>query len=135
MSGQTLASEWVGKAESDYQAAIALARRRKNPLPGIVCFHCQQCAEKYLKAFLVLRGASFPKTHDLIAVKNLCCAIDPSFELTHNWLQSLEGYDVLIRYPGETPSLEDAQRALAAIKEVRQFARAKLGAAAIMREK
>jgi HEPN domain-containing protein len=30
-----------------------------------VCFHAQQCVEKYLKAFLVLEGIDFPKTHDI----------------------------------------------------------------------
>ena len=30
-----------------------------------VCFHAQQCVEKYLKAFLVLEGIDFPKAHDI----------------------------------------------------------------------
>jgi HEPN domain-containing protein len=42
--------EWVAKAEEDYLAALDLARRRKRPLWSGVCFHAQQCAEKYLKA-------------------------------------------------------------------------------------
>jgi HEPN domain-containing protein len=41
--------EWIRKAEEDYTAATVLARRRKHPTPSVVCFHCQQCAEKYLK--------------------------------------------------------------------------------------
>jgi HEPN domain-containing protein len=59
MSSQEM-REWVVKAETDYKAALALARRRKDPLPEVVCFHCQQCAEKYLKAFLIARGMPFP---------------------------------------------------------------------------
>jgi hypothetical protein len=39
-----LTAEWVAKAEADYDGAVALNRRRKNPLPDLVCFHCQQCA-------------------------------------------------------------------------------------------
>ena len=46
----SLLAEWVDKAEADYQSAVALGRRRKAPLPDIVCYHCQQCVEKYLKA-------------------------------------------------------------------------------------
>ena len=42
--------EWVKKAEEDYLAALDLARRRKVLLHNSVCFHCEQCAEKYLKA-------------------------------------------------------------------------------------
>jgi HEPN domain-containing protein len=30
-----------------------------------VCFHAQQCAEKYLKALLLQAGSEPPKTHDL----------------------------------------------------------------------
>jgi HEPN domain-containing protein len=48
--------EWTRKAEEDYIAAITLARLRKQPTPSTVSFHCQQCAEKYLKAFLVQQG-------------------------------------------------------------------------------
>jgi HEPN domain-containing protein len=126
MSGQEM-REWVVKAETDYKAALALARQRKNPLPEVVCFHCQQCAEKYLKAFLVSRGMPFPKTHDLIALKNLCAEQDSDFERIHDWLESLEGYDVAIRYPGETATIEDAREALAAMKEMRRFVRDRLG--------
>ncbi len=64
-----LTAEWVVKAEADFQGALALSRR-KNPLPDLVCFHCQQCAEKYLKAVLQEWGIPFPKTHvltDLLA--------------------------------------------------------------------
>lgn len=35
-----LTAEWVSKAEADYDGAVALARRRKKPLPDLVCFHC-----------------------------------------------------------------------------------------------
>ena len=45
---------WVAKAEQDFQAATFLAGKRKKPVPEIVCFHCQQAAEKYLKGYSVL---------------------------------------------------------------------------------
>jgi hypothetical protein len=38
-------SEWVKKAEDNYVSAVALARRRSQPVPDIVCNQCQQCAE------------------------------------------------------------------------------------------
>jgi hypothetical protein len=40
--------DWIDKAEHDYLASVDLARRRKLPLHDMVCFHCQQAAEKYL---------------------------------------------------------------------------------------
>lgn len=48
MSTPDEAQEWVAKAEEDYAGAVALKRSRKAHLPNLVCFHAQQCAEKYL---------------------------------------------------------------------------------------
>ncbi len=55
---------WVRKAEDDWDAACELAARSP-PLRDAVCFHCQQAAEKYLKALLQEKGGAIPKTHDL----------------------------------------------------------------------
>jgi HEPN domain len=56
--------EWVKKAEEDYVLAKH-GRRSKVPVHGGVCFHCQQCAEKYLKGLMEELGLAVPKTHDL----------------------------------------------------------------------
>jgi hypothetical protein len=56
--------EWVGKAESDFQLAATIARGAK-PFHDQLCFHCQQSAEKYLKALLEELGSSVPRTHVL----------------------------------------------------------------------
>ncbi len=42
---------WIQKAEDDYEAGMLLMQAR-SPITWIVCFHMQQCAEKYLKGFL-----------------------------------------------------------------------------------
>lgn len=47
-----LTLEWVTKAEGDYLTAVREARIRKSPNYDAVCFHSQQAAEKYLKAYL-----------------------------------------------------------------------------------
>lgn len=62
---------WVTRAEEDFALAQA-ALRRKQPLVSGACFHAQQCAEKYMKALLISKGADFPKTHDLLLLNNLC---------------------------------------------------------------
>lgn len=43
--------EWVNKAEGDFATALREGRVRKNPNYDAWCFHAQQCAEEYLKAF------------------------------------------------------------------------------------
>ena len=46
-----LTLEWAQKAERDY-AAIALHQQAKSPDFDLICFHAQQCIEKYLKAWM-----------------------------------------------------------------------------------
>ena len=57
-----LTAQWVRKAESDFAVAETLARG-KEPHHDEVCFHAQQCSEKYLKALLEELGLSVPRTH------------------------------------------------------------------------
>jgi HEPN domain-containing protein len=57
--------EWVDKAEADFAAARLVRRSRKKHSRDIVCFHLQQCVEKYLKARLEEAAIVFPRTHDL----------------------------------------------------------------------
>ena len=56
---------WTEKAEHDFLAAEHSLELAEQGLTDIVCYHCQQCAEKYLKALLLYRGVAFPRTHDL----------------------------------------------------------------------
>ncbi len=51
-SMKLLTREWIDKAEGDFATASREIRVRKSPNYDAVCFHAQQCAEKYLKALL-----------------------------------------------------------------------------------
>lgn len=62
-----LTREWVRKAEADYRLALKIARGRE-PFHDQQCFHCQQAAEKYLKALLEELGQPIQRTHQLIDV-------------------------------------------------------------------
>lgn len=119
-------TEWVAKAEMDYESALDLARRRAQPLPDKVAYDCAQCAEKYLKAFLIRHKHIFRRRHDLIELKNLCLDLDPDFRLIHESLATLNLWSSEIRYPGVSATVEEARDALNAIKQVRKFVRAKL---------
>ncbi|MCU0786065.1 MAG: HEPN domain-containing protein [Verrucomicrobia bacterium] len=74
-----LTRDWIRKAENDFKVAVQVMGRRKDPVPDAVCFHCQQCVEKYLKARLVEAGLSFPKSHDLFLLVNLVGAVEPKW--------------------------------------------------------
>lgn len=119
--------DWVEKAEANYWSALYLAKRRKNPVPDVICNQCQQCAEKYLKALLVRYQVAFPKIHDLLQLEGLARTVDPDARLIHNELKLLNWYSVEIRYPGTNATVKEAKEAIQAMKAVREFVRAKLG--------
>jgi HEPN domain-containing protein len=121
-------AEWVTKAEGDFATAGRELRARKSPNYDAVCFHCQQCAEKYLKAVLQENDKHIPKIHNLIELMLLCEEIDSSFEMLRADLVTMERYAVRGRYPGETAEKDDAQAAYAAAGIVRKFVKQKLGA-------
>lgn len=122
-----ITAEWVRKAEDDYAAALYLSRKRESPVPSIVCFHCQQCAEKYLKALLVEEDIRFPKTHDLLALLKLLMRVAPFLVSFRDKLEPLNDYAVEFRYPDETATKEDAKTALANCRDVRAEVRRSLG--------
>lgn len=124
---ESLVDEWVEKAEADYEAARDLHRRRVWPLPDIVCYHCQQCAEKYLKALLVAKGASPPRIHDLVELTYRCAQYDASMARLMPAVTTLDAYGVEERYPGMSATKQDAQEALGACRRVRTDVRSNLG--------
>ena len=71
-----LTAQWVRKAEDDIVGARSL-EQSKPPLNDLICFHCQQSAEKYLKA-LVQESGSRSATHILTT----CSTSDFSFRAT-----------------------------------------------------
>jgi len=44
--------QWVQKAENDFQSAVYLLKLGKKCPTDTVCFHAEQCVEKYLKAIV-----------------------------------------------------------------------------------
>ena len=120
-------TEWIKKAEDNYQSALALVRRRTHPVPDVVCNQCQQCIEKYQKALLARHGVTFMKTHDLVQLEDLIATVDPDIRLIHAHLLHLNPYGIDIRYPGADATPADARNAIAAMKVARKLLRSKLG--------
>jgi HEPN domain-containing protein len=118
-----LTGEWVEKAEGDLATAKREIRVRKAPNFDAVCFHAQQCAEKYLKALLQEAEIPFGKTHHLIVLLDLLLRDSSTWELFRPQLQSLNAYSVSIRYPGETADRTAAREALDLSIAIRNEAR------------
>jgi HEPN domain-containing protein len=119
--------EWIEKAEGDFQSAQRELRARKAPNYDAACFHAQQCAEKYLKAFLVQHNLLFRPIHDLEVLLGLIVPVSPEFEFARDLLLLLNDYAVNIRYPGELATRDEARTAVKAMRTVRAFIRSKLG--------
>ena len=113
-----LVGEWVEKALGDFNVAQRELRVRRAPNYDACCFHAQQSAEKYLKAFLVSQKVDPPRTHNLIDLLKLCLARDETYELIRSALELLNAYAVDIRYPGESATKEEARDAVKAMKQV-----------------
>jgi HEPN domain-containing protein len=122
-----LTLEWVKKAEEDFSAIEQLFFYGKKPLYSIVCFHAQQCVEKYLKAYLTEINIEFEKTHRLTPLLDLCLPTQPGWDLQRDALKVLTGFAVLFRYPFEVQvDRKDAQNAVEITQEIRTMIRAEL---------
>src|SRR5437879_6019746 len=123
---QRQTAQWVLKAEEDWSAACDLAARTP-PLRDIACFHCQQSAEKYVKALLQESGASVPKTHDLKQLLELVLPHDNTLARLRRILVSLSQYAVGYRYPAMRATSRQMVAALRHAGQVRQECRQRLG--------
>jgi len=124
MTNRDLIQAWLDKAASDLRNAEIVLASGNNDLPtDTVCFHCQQAAEKYLKAFLTSRNTPFPPSHNLSDLIAIAAKVNPDFALILEKAESLSPYAVSIRYPDDywMPTLSEAQEALATAREIKQF--------------
>ena len=114
-----LTSEWIDKAEGDYATAGRELDVDLRPNYDAVCFHAQQTAEKYLKAFLQENRTPFPKTHSLIELLELCLPLDGELETLRADLIRLGRYAVRYRYPGVIAQKGEAKTAYETVTAVR----------------
>ena len=114
---------WFAKASADLEMAQrALGPDR--PFPDMACFHAQQCAEKYLKGYLVAHDVPFRFVHDLAYLTRLCTGLDSSFEDLTPAAKFLNVYIATTRYPAETdpePDIEAAQEAIRRAQQIADF--------------
>ncbi|MFI5265035.1 MAG: HEPN domain-containing protein [Candidatus Kapaibacterium sp.] len=119
--------EWVVRAEEDYRVARRESRVQDEPSYTAVSFHSQQCAEKYIKAFLQEHNIPIVKTHDLVYLLELLLPLRPLWSVYRSSLELLVSYAVDTRYPGTEVTKEEALRALSISKEIRDVIRTELG--------
>ena len=99
------ATEWVEFAERDYEASLLLAKSHNPPLE-IIAYHCQQTAEKYLKAFLIENDQPVLFIHDLGKLNSECRKILPDLSVIQNICERLTPFGTVTRYPGSSMKVE-----------------------------
>lgn len=97
--------EWLDKAERDIKSAKILKEHECGN--DVVAFHCQQAAEKLMKAYLIVKGQGLASTHSLIYLCKLCEKTDSEFKKYIRDCGFLNQYYIETRYPADTPLIID----------------------------
>jgi HEPN domain-containing protein len=126
-----LVRAWLLRASHDLASARKLAAG-DDPLLDTAIYHCQQAAEKTLKALLVFRDQRFPKTHDLALLLKLAVVVEPRIGAPLSDPDRLTEYGTAFRYPGDAiaPDRAEFERALADAEAVYRLALSLIPAAA-----
>jgi HEPN domain-containing protein len=99
------AKAWMVKAWRDLETARRAATGEP-PFYDVAVYHCQQAAEKAVKAFLVHHGKPYEKTHDIEVLTDLACEIDSNFSKLADAADALTPYATRFRYPNATFAVE-----------------------------
>ena len=120
--------QWLHKANHDLRSAALLISGDVEPLLDTAVYHCQQAAEKVLKAYLTAHGVVFSKIHLLSPILSLCTDIDSYFFELSDSAELLTPLATEFRYPGDIlePDLSDAEEAYKVAEYVVAFARSRL---------
>lgn len=120
--------EWIRRADADYEEAenSLSVEPPRQPVPDAICFHAHACVEKLLKARVAQSGTFPPRTHELPELLALAADArnDADIVAACRLLQELYPKS---RYPElPMPTLDEARRAFAAARSVRDRLRPRL---------
>ncbi len=131
-----VAHGWVEKAENDLKNAANTAKMGEDCPTDTVCFHAEQCVEKYPKAFLASRGTDFPKTHD---IEELVARMPRTIRasLSDEQQRRLTAYATTTRYPGdyEPIPIAEARASIALARRLRREVRKLLPTSVVRAER
>lgn len=122
-----IVSQWIQKAENDLKNAQHTLGMGADCPYDTVCFHAQQCAEKYIKSLLSFLSIDVPKIHDIgRLIQFLPDHIKPSINIEDQ--EVLTSYAIITRYPGDEEPIAraDAKQTLSIARKVRRFVRSHL---------
>ena len=121
MDNKDVAEEWFKVAETDLASAEYLQGMRPIPIE-VICYHCQQSAEKHMKGFLALKGEAIEKIHDLVRLNKMCLKYEEDFKTIEEDCLMLTDYAVNVRYPFPMDINEaDMHLALKSARRIKDF--------------
>ena len=123
-----IVKNWVLKGNNDFKTGKD-EMETEEPATDTICFHMQQCVEKYLKGYLVFHRVDFRKTHDIAELIELCKSVSEEFEELYSLeADSLTIYAADIRYPDDfyIPTLEETKGCIEIATKVMEFVKEKL---------
>ena len=87
-----ITASWMEYANGDYETASFLYERQRPRQLEIICYHCQQAAEKAVKGLIVYFGSQggMPKVHDISFLLNQIKHIvqeEKGIEVSHSLLR------------------------------------------------
>ncbi|OGG30222.1 hypothetical protein A2971_02955 [Candidatus Gottesmanbacteria bacterium RIFCSPLOWO2_01_FULL_46_21] len=97
---KTNPSDWLFFAQSDLDGARILAH---DGIYHIACFHCQQAAEKALKAYILSTGKVPPKVRTLQELAERAAKTLREIEQFRRQLIVLDTFYIPTRYPDALP--------------------------------
>jgi HEPN domain-containing protein len=98
-AARELVRDWLTRASHDLQASRILAKA-ENVLLDTAIYHCQQAAEKSVKARLQWVDDPFPKTHDIEELVEQAAKKNADFQQLGKAAAVLTPYVSAFRYPG-----------------------------------
>ena len=122
MGKQEVLQQWLDKGKNDLRSAEYLSTMHHPTPDEIICYLCQQSAEKYLKAFIFSHDIEPDKTHDLEDLLEVCQKYNTEFSTLFSKVYVLTSYAVLPRYPNDLGITgEDVKTALDYAKSIQEF--------------
>jgi HEPN domain-containing protein len=119
-------TKWIRFAQNDFDLAI-IASERFRPFIEGACYHCQQSAEKILKAYIIAQTGSRTKSHELEDLLDECIKYSVGFNDFRNGCKDLEPYTVLARYPADIePTEYHMKKAIEDAGAILKFTRSEL---------
>lgn len=122
MGNEENINEWLKKADEDYLFASSVLP--DSIFYAQICFHFQQAAEKYLKAYIISRKLEFKKIHDLTELLKICSKKEPKFSELYEDANLLTDYYIDTRYPVHWPAettKDDANKAHESASKIKKI--------------